>query len=68
MVVYGEEKKKDEKKEAEKKDDKAAKKDEGYLFPDTYFISPIKQPQDIVDMMKGNFQDKIMQIQKQIFA
>ncbi|MDQ5949439.1 MAG: Endolytic murein transglycosylase [Patescibacteria group bacterium] len=36
-----------------------AKKDEGYLFPDTYFFSPTVTPQVVVDTMKNNFNQQI---------
>lgn len=45
-----------------------AEKDEGYLFPDTYFISPVAKPQDIVDMMQNNFLAKIFGVQDKISA
>lgn len=36
-----------------------AKKEEGYLFPDTYFISPAIKPDRIIALMKSNFNDKM---------
>jgi UPF0755 protein len=33
----------------------SAKGDEGYLFPDTYFISPRATPQTVIDTMRANF-------------
>ncbi len=36
-----------------------AKKQEGYLFPDTYFVSPSAAPQDIISIMRDNFDRKI---------
>ncbi|MEQ1500121.1 MAG: endolytic transglycosylase MltG [Parcubacteria group bacterium] len=36
-----------------------AKKDEGYLFPDTYFVPLIARPNTIIGLMKGTFKDKI---------
>ncbi len=32
-----------------------AKGDEGYLFPDTYFISPLATPQTVISTMRANF-------------
>jgi UPF0755 protein len=37
----------------------AAKKQEGYLFPDTYFVSPSASASDIIGMMRQNFDAKI---------
>lgn len=31
---------------------------EGYLFPDTYFVSPAVKPQKVVDLMQKNFESK----------
>lgn len=39
-----------------------AKDEEGYLFPDTYFISPVSNPQAVIDRMKSNFNKKISTI------
>ena len=39
-----------------------AKKEEGYLFPDTYFVSPTTKPSAIVDMMKKTFGEKIQTV------
>ncbi|MSU45013.1 MAG: endolytic transglycosylase MltG [Candidatus Zambryskibacteria bacterium] len=36
-----------------------AKDSEGYLFPDTYFISPVSTPQGVIDRMKKNFNEKM---------
>ncbi len=36
-----------------------AKPDEGYLFPDTYFVSSGIRPEDIILRMKSTFQEKI---------
>ncbi|MFA7216675.1 MAG: endolytic transglycosylase MltG [Candidatus Paceibacterota bacterium] len=38
-------------------------KDEGYLFPDTYFVSPTIKEKTLVDLMKKNFDDKISKIE-----
>jgi len=38
---------------------KLAKSNEGYLFPDTYFISPTIKPEAVVELMKNNFDQKI---------
>jgi len=32
---------------------------EGYLFPDTYFISPFATPEDILEKMTNNFNEKM---------
>ena len=45
-----------------------AEKNEGYLFPDTYFVSPTAKPEEIIDLMKNNFAAKISAVQKQILA
>ncbi len=39
-----------------------AKPNEGYLFPDTYFVSPTIHSQTFIDMMKKNFMEKIKHI------
>ncbi len=39
-----------------------AKKEEGYLFPDTYFISPATKPDKLVLMLKANFETKMEDI------
>ena len=39
-----------------------AKNKEGYLFPDTYFLSPVSSSQSIIDRMKDNFDQKILTI------
>ena len=36
-----------------------AGKKEGYLFPDTYFVSPTIKPVDIILLMENNFSSKI---------
>jgi len=41
-----------------------AKENEGYLFPDTYFISPIAKSEVMIEMMKGNFTSKISGIKE----
>jgi UPF0755 protein len=38
---------------------KMAMIDEGYLFPDTYFISPTITPESLIGKMKNNFTQKI---------
>ncbi len=45
-----------------------AKKNEGYLFPDTYFVSPIITPEVLVSIMRSNFSKKIALLQKEITA
>jgi len=39
-----------------------AKKNEGYLFPDTYFVSPTTDLSRLMDLMKENFDRKIKNI------
>ena len=39
-----------------------SKPKEGYLFPDTYFVSPAVKPEDVVEKMAKNFNEKIPQI------
>ena len=43
-----------------------ATKVEGYLFPDTYFISPIVTEDAIIQMMRDNFTKKIATIRNEI--
>ena len=45
---------------------KYATKYEGYLFPDTYLITPGTKEGKIVDMMTANFDNKILAINAQI--
>lgn len=35
------------------------KEKEGYLFPDTYFVSPTIKPEALIDLMSKNFDEKI---------
>ena len=39
-----------------------AQEKEGYLFPDTYFISPAIKPEDLIEKMSINFNEKIPNI------
>ncbi|MFZ2523425.1 MAG: endolytic transglycosylase MltG [Minisyncoccia bacterium] len=39
-----------------------AKSKEGYLFPDTYFVSPAVNPEDLIEKMAKNFNKKILDI------
>lgn len=39
-----------------------AKNKEGYLFPDTYFVSPATKPGDLIDRMGKNFNKKVQDI------
>lgn len=41
-----------------------AQKDEGFLFPDTYFVSATASPEEIIGMMKGNFESKIKTVKE----
>ena len=41
-----------------------AKLEEGYLFPDTYFISPVASPEVILEMMKENFEKKVLNMEE----
>lgn len=43
-----------------------AKKEEGYLFPDTYFLFPNSTPYGAFSIMKNNFSDKISSVQDDI--
>lgn len=43
---------------------KLAMKEEGYLFPDTYFVSATIKPNEIIKMMKDNFDQKISTIKE----
>lgn len=40
-----------------------AKKSEGYLFPETYFISSSTKPETIVDKMKKIFEQKVLSLE-----
>jgi UPF0755 protein len=35
---------------------------EGYLFPDTYFVTPLITPESMVEKMENNFQQKIVSV------
>ncbi len=41
---------------------KLARSKEGYLFPDTYFISPTIKPEAVISLMQNNFNQKITSI------
>ncbi len=41
---------------------KTGRPSEGYLFPDTYFISPLISPELLVKKMQDNFQQKIASV------
>jgi len=43
-----------------------SKKDEGYLFPDTYYFSPNESEETIVTEMKRNFEEKINPLKSDI--
>lgn len=42
---------------------KLAQAKEGYLFPDTYFVSPAIKPKDLIEKMAENFNEKIPNIE-----
>lgn len=44
---------------------KLAKKDEGYLFPDTYLFNPEARVEDIVSILRNNFEKKFEDTLKQ---
>lgn len=46
--------------------EKEAVKKEGYLFPDTYFFPPTAKPQEVIDRMTNNFNEKIKTIESDI--
>ncbi len=43
---------------------KLAKPEEGKLFPDTYFISPVATPDVVIEMMKTTFIKKILSVKE----
>lgn len=45
---------------------KLAKEKEGYLFPDTYFFLPNAKPEQIIDTLKNNFNEKIKSIEESV--
>lgn len=45
-----------------------AEREEGKLFPDTYFIKPSDDEKDIVDMMVNNFEKKVGEIKLDIMT
>ena len=45
-----------------------ARNREGYLFPDTYFVSESINSSELIKIMEGNFFKKITSIQKQILS
>jgi UPF0755 protein len=45
---------------------KLAQKNEGYLFPDTYFFTSNSKAEDIILEMKNNFQNKIITLKTEI--
>lgn len=47
---------------------KSAEKREGYLFPDTYFFSPVATIEDVISQMEENFVEKIKPFQAEILA
>lgn len=44
----------------------AAKNKEGYLFPDTYFFPPTAKPDEVIDRMEANFNEKIKSLEPDI--
>jgi UPF0755 protein len=45
-----------------------ASKEEGYLFPDTYFFFGNVTPEEVITMMKENFTNKTKELQPKILA
>ncbi len=45
-----------------------AKSDEGYLFPDTYFLTPGVAPETVIQVMKNNFDRRVRPLKKDIEA
>jgi UPF0755 protein len=45
-----------------------AQKDEGYLFPDTYFFFTIATPEEVVAKMRSNFDEKTKPIAEKLAA
>ena len=45
---------------------KLAEKEEGYLFPDTYYFLPNVTPQIVIKTMKENFEERIKEISSEI--
>lgn len=45
-----------------------AKKDEGYLFPDTYFFFTVVTPEQVIAKMRGNFDEKTKNLADNIKA
>ncbi len=43
-----------------------AKDKEGYLFPDTYFLMPSSQPEDVIRILSDNFKAKVKPVQEEI--
>lgn len=43
-----------------------AKKKEGYLFPDTYFLLPTVKERKVVALMEETFDERILEVQKEI--
>lgn len=43
---------------------KLAKNKEGYLFPDTYFVSPTTKPEALISIMNENFNNKIVSVSR----
>ncbi|MFA6404520.1 MAG: endolytic transglycosylase MltG [Candidatus Paceibacterota bacterium] len=52
----------------EKKFRSLAKRQEGYLFPDTYFFYENVEPEKIIDMMHSNFDRQIESVKMRILA
>lgn len=43
-----------------------ARKSEGYLFPETYFFNPDVRPDEVISMMRQQFDEKISEIANEI--
>ncbi|PIR44848.1 MAG: hypothetical protein COV10_03110 [Candidatus Vogelbacteria bacterium CG10_big_fil_rev_8_21_14_0_10_51_16] len=45
-----------------------AREHEGYLFPDTYFLSPRETPEDVIKRMRQNFTGRLSALAREIEA
>jgi UPF0755 protein len=44
------------------------KNDEGYLFPDTYYFSPLASPTEVIARLKQNYENKVAPLREDIKA